>query len=63
VEFPFLPSFDVINRVWECLSKGYPAELTAAHYLTVIPNGTAAYLKSIVRSNLKETVTEKRMAK
>jgi hypothetical protein len=63
VEFPFLPSQKVINRVWECVKKGYPAELTAAHYLTVIPNGTADYLKAMVRANLQEAVTAKRMAK
>lgn len=63
VEFPFLPSPEVINRVWECVKKGYPAELTAAHYLTVIPNGTADYLKAMVRANLREVSTEKRRAK
>lgn len=63
VEFPFQPSQEVINRVWGCVRDGYPAELTAAHYLTVIPNGTADYLKAIVRSNLQEAVTAKRMAK
>jgi len=63
VEFPFQPSQEVINQVWGCVKKGYPAELTAAHHLAVIPNGTASYLKAIVRSNLNEVVTEKRMAK
>jgi hypothetical protein len=63
VEFPFLPSPEVVNRVWECVKKGYPAELTAAHYLTVIPNGTADYLKAMVRANLREVSTEKRRAK
>jgi hypothetical protein len=63
VEFPFLPSSEVTNRVWECIKKGYPAELTAAHYLTVIPNGTADYLKAMVRTNVQEASTEKRRAK
>lgn len=63
VEFPFQPSRDVINQVWGCVKKGYPAELTAAHHLAVIPNRTGSYLKAIVRSNLNEAVTEKRMAK
>lgn len=63
VEFPFQPSQEVINRVWGCVRDGYPAELIAAHYLAVIPNRTASYLKAIVRSNLQEAVTAKRMAK
>jgi len=63
VEFPFQPSQEVINQVWGCVRKGYPAELTAAHHLAVIPNGTASYLKAIMRSNLDEAVTEKRIAK
>jgi hypothetical protein len=63
VEFPFQPSQEVINRVWGRVKKGYPVELTAAHHLAVIPNRTASYLKAIVRSNLNEVVTEKRMAK
>ncbi len=63
VEFSFQPSREVINLVWGSLKDGYPVELTAAHYLTVIPHGTSSYLKAIVRSNLNEVITEKRMVK
>lgn len=48
--------------VWKCVRKGYPAELTAAHYLIVIPNGTASCLRAMLCSNLEEAQTEKRLA-
>ena len=63
VEFPFRPSPDVVDMVWSCLENGYPPELTAAHYLAVIPMGTASHLKAIIRSNLQEDLTEKQVAK
>ena len=63
VEFPFLPSLDVINSVWSCVEEGYPSELAAAHHLAVIPRGTATHLKAIVRSNLHEEITGKQIAK
>jgi len=63
VEFPFIPSIDVINQVWSCVEEGYPTQLAAAHHLAVIPNGTASHLKAIVRSNLKEGTTGKQIAK
>jgi hypothetical protein len=63
VEFPYLPDPDAINKVWSCLEDGYPTELAAAHHLAVIPRGTASHLKAIVRSNLKEQITGKQIAK
>jgi len=63
VEFPFMPSPEVIQKVWNSVEEGYPVELAAAHHLAVIPNGTASHLKAIVRSNLKEVATGKKIAK
>ncbi len=63
VEFPFIPSPEVIQKVWNSVEDGYPVELAAAHHLAVIPHGTASHLKAIVRSNLKEVITGKQIAK
>ena len=63
VEFPYMPSPEVIQKVWNCVEDGYPVQLAAAHHLAVIPNGTASHLKAIVRSNLKEVITGKKIAK
>jgi len=63
VEFSFQPSPEVINSVWSCVEEGYPSELAAAHHLAVIPRGTATHLKAIVRSNLRDEITGKQLAK
>ncbi len=63
VEFPYMPSPEVIQKVWNSVEDGYPVELAAAHHLAVIPHGTASHLKAIVRSNLKEVITGKQIAK
>ena len=63
VEFPYIPSPEVVQKVWSSVEDGYPVELAAAHHLAVIPNGTASHLKAIVRSNLKEAVSGKKIAK
>jgi hypothetical protein len=59
VELPFYPSEEVINQVWGCIKEDYPVALAAAHHLAVIPNRTASHLKSIVRENIQEGITEK----
>jgi hypothetical protein len=63
VEFPYMPSPEVIQKVWNCVEDGYPVQLAAAHHLAVIPKGTSSHLKAIVRSNLKEVVSGKKIAK
>jgi hypothetical protein len=63
VELPFQPTLGVINSVWGCVKEANPSELAAAHHLAVIPRGTASHLKAIVRSNLREEITEKQIAK
>lgn len=63
VEFPYMPSTEVIQKVWNCVEDGYPVQLAAAHHLAVIPKGTSSHLKAIVRSNLKEVVSGKKIAK
>jgi hypothetical protein len=63
VEFPYMPSPSVIQKVWNCVEEGYPVQLAAAHHLAVIPKGTSSHLKAIVRSNLKEVATGKKIAK
>lgn len=63
VEFPYMPSPEVVQKVWSCVEDGYPVELAAAHHLAVVPNRTASHLKAIVRSNLKEVVSGKKIAK
>ena len=63
VEFPYMPSPEVIQKVWSCVEDGYPVQLAAAHHLVVIPHGTATHLKAIVRSNLKEVTSGKKIAK
>ena len=63
VEFSFLPSPEVIQKVWNSVEDGYPVELAAAHHLAVISHGTSSHLKAIVRSNLKEVITGKKIAK
>ncbi len=63
VEFSYMPSPEVIQKVWSCVEDGYPVQLAAAHHLAVIPHRTASHLKAIVRSNLKEVITGKKIAK
>jgi hypothetical protein len=63
VEFSYMPSPEVIQKVWSCVEDGYPVQLAAAHHLAVIPHGTATHLKAIVRSNLKEVTSGKKIAK
>jgi hypothetical protein len=63
VEFPYLPSPEVIQKVWNTVEEGYPVQLAAAHHLAKIPNGTASHLKAVVRANLREESTKKALAK
>jgi hypothetical protein len=63
VEFSYMPSPEVIQKVWSCVEDGYPVQLAAAHHLAVIPKGTSSHLKAIVRSNLKEVASGKKIAK
>jgi len=63
VDFPYIPSPEVVEKVWSCVEEGHPVELAAAHHLAVIPNGTATHLKAIIRTNLREESTIKAIAK
>jgi len=63
VEFPFVPSPEMIQKVWSSVEEGYPVELAAAHHLAVIPHGTAFHLKSILRERLNEKPTSKQALK